>query len=82
LTIDMGSQEAAYAFLHRTKLATITANIGDSRTLALHMASTIYSDFDEETRRFLGITPGLIRVSIGLENPDDIIEDFIQAAAV
>jgi len=82
LTIDMGSQEAAYAFLRRTKLATITANIGDSRTLALHMASTIYSDFDEETRRFLGITPGLIRVSIGLENPDDIIEDFIQAAAV
>jgi O-acetylhomoserine (thiol)-lyase len=82
LTIDMGSQEAAYEFLRRTKLATITANIGDSRTLALHMASTIYSDFDEETRRFLGITPGLIRVSIGLENPDDIIEDFIQAAAV
>ncbi|MBU1641893.1 aminotransferase class I/II-fold pyridoxal phosphate-dependent enzyme [bacterium] len=82
LTIDMGTQEAAYVFLNRTKLATITANIGDSRTLALHMASTIYSDFDEETRKFLGITPGLIRISIGLENPDDIIEDFIQAAAV
>jgi len=82
LTIDMGTQEKAYEFLRRTKLATITANIGDSRTLALHMASTIYSDFDEETRRFLGITPGLIRISIGLENPDDIIADFIQAAAV
>ncbi|MGB6020068.1 MAG: PLP-dependent transferase [Sulfurimonadaceae bacterium] len=45
------------------------------------MASTIYSDFDEETRKFLGITDGLIRISIGLENPDDIIEDFIQAAS-
>ncbi len=79
LTIDMGSKEKAFAFLDKTKLPTITANIGDSRTLALHMASTIYSDFDEEQRSFLGITPGLIRVSIGLENPDDIIEDFLQA---
>ena len=79
-TIDMGSAEAAYAFLRNTKLATITANIGDSRTLALHMASTIYSDFGDRERAFLGITPGLIRVSVGLENPDDIIEDFIAAA--
>jgi len=76
----MGTQEAAYAFLHRSKLATITANIGDSRTLALHMASTIYSDFSESERVFLGITPGLIRVSVGLENPDDIVADFVQAA--
>lgn len=80
LTIDMGTKEKAYKFLNATKLATITANIGDSRTLALHMASTIYSDFDEETRKFLGITDGLIRVSIGLENPQDIINDFLNAA--
>lgn len=80
LTIDMGSKEKAFAFLDKTKLPIITANIGDSRTLALHMASTIYSDFDEEQRKFLGITPGLIRVSIGLENPEDIISDFIQAS--
>ena len=80
MTIDMGSKEGAYEFLRKTKLATITANIGDSRTLALHMASTIYSDFDANTREFLGITDGLIRISIGLENPDDIIEDFIAAA--
>lgn len=79
LTIDMGSKEKAFAFLDKTKLPTITANIGDSRTLALHMASTIYSDFDDAQKEFLGITPGLIRVSIGLENPQDIIEDFIQA---
>jgi O-acetylhomoserine (thiol)-lyase len=80
LTIDMGTKEKAFAFLNSTKLATITANIGDSRTLALHMASTIYRDFDEKTREFLGITDGLIRVSIGLENPQDIIEDFLNAA--
>jgi len=79
LTIDMGSKEAAFAFLDKTKLPIITANIGDSRTLALHMGSTIYSDFDDEQKAFLGITDGLIRVSIGLENPQDIINDFIQA---
>jgi O-acetylhomoserine (thiol)-lyase len=80
LTIDMGTKEAAFEFLNRSNLATITANIGDSRLLALHMASTIYSDFDEETQRFLGITPGLIRVSVGLENPEDVIADFLQSA--
>ena len=79
-TIDMGTKEAAFKFLNKTKLATITANIGDSRTLALHMASTIYSDFNDETKSFLGITDGLIRISIGLENPQDIIEDFLNAA--
>ncbi len=79
-TIDMGSKESAFSFINKTKLATITANIGDNRTLALHMASTIYSDFDTDTRKFLGITDGLIRISIGLENPQDIIEDFLNAA--
>ena len=79
-TIDMQTKEKAYEFLNKSKLATITANIGDSRTLALHMASTIYSDFDRETRKFLGITDGLIRISIGLENPQDIINDFLNAA--
>ncbi|MDP1784992.1 MAG: aminotransferase class I/II-fold pyridoxal phosphate-dependent enzyme [Sulfuricurvum sp.] len=79
LTIDMGSKAAAFSFLNRSKLITITANIGDSRTLGLHMASTIYRDFDDSTREFLGITAGLIRISIGLENPEQIINDFIAA---
>ncbi len=79
-TIDMQTKERAFDFLRKTKLATITANIGDNRTLALHMASTIYSDFDESTKQFLGISDGLIRVSIGLEEPQDIIDDFLNAA--
>ncbi len=79
LTIDMGTKEKAFSFLNKTKLATLTANIGDSRTLALHMSSTIYRDFDEKTKKFLGITDGLIRISIGLENPQDIINDFLNA---
>ena len=44
------------------------------------MTSTIYSDFDDETRKFLGVHEGLIRVSIGLEDPNVIAEDFLQAA--
>ncbi len=79
-TIDCQTQERAFKFIDRLKLATLTANIGDNRTLALHMKSTIYSDFDKETRDFLGITDGLIRVSIGLENPIDIINDFLGAS--
>ncbi len=79
LTLDMGTKERAFTCINALKLATITANIGDNRTLVLHMASTIYSDFDEKTREFLGITEGLIRISIGLESPDDIIRDFLDA---
>jgi len=81
-TIDMGSKEKAFEFLNRSKLVTITANIGDSRTLGLHMASTIYRDFDEQTKEFLGITPGLIRISIGLESAEAIIDDFLNAANI
>jgi len=77
VTIDMGNKEKAFKFLDASKLLTITANIGDSRTLGLHMGSTIYSDFNNEQKEFLGITDGLIRISIGLENPQDIISDLL-----
>jgi O-acetylhomoserine (thiol)-lyase len=80
LTLDAGTKENAFKLLNNTKLITQTANIGDNRTLALHMKSTIYSDFHVEDLKILGITDGLIRVSIGLENPQDIINDFIQAS--
>ena len=82
LTIDMGTKERAFAFVNALKLATISANLGDSRTLVLHMGSTIYSDFTKDEKEFLGITDGLIRVSIGLESPQDLIEDFIQASKI
>ncbi len=80
LTLDCGSKEKAFALLNKLSLVTQTANIGDNRTLALHMASTIYSDFDDETRQFLGVHAGLIRVSIGLEDPKTIADDFLQAS--
>ena len=80
LSIDCGTKEKAFSFLNHLKLVIQTANIGDNRSLALHMTSTIYSDFDEDARKFLGVHEGLIRVSIGLEDPKAIAEDFLQAA--
>ena len=80
LTIECGDKARAFAMLNRLDLAVQTANIGDNRTLALHMASTIYSDFSEEERVVLGVTEGLVRVSIGLEEPEAIVEDFVRAA--
>lgn len=77
ITIDMESEEKAFAFLDHSKLLTLTANIGDSRTLGLHMATTIYSDFIPEQKEFLGITDGLIRISIGLESVEKICDDLI-----
>lgn len=80
LSIDCGTKERAFAFLNALKLVILTANIGDNRTLALHMTTTIYSDFDAEARKFLGVHEGLIRVSIGLEDPKSIAADFLEAA--
>ena len=79
VTLDCGSKEAAFALLDRLEMVTQTANIGDNRTLALHMQSTIYRDFDAETRASLGVTEGLIRISIGLEDPRRVVDDFLQA---
>ena len=81
LTLNCGSKEKAFTLLNRLALVTQTANIGDNRTLALHMTSTIYSDFDDEARKYLGVHEGLIRVSIGLEDPQTIANDFLQASS-
>jgi len=79
VTIDCKTEERAFAFLNGLKIPIQTANIGDNRTLALHMASTIYRDFEEEERRQMGVTPGLVRVSVGLETPLALAEDMIGA---
>ncbi len=80
LTLECADKTRAFTLLNKLKLVTQTANIGDNRTLALHMSSTIYRDFDKVTQKSLGITDGLIRVSVGLEDPIVIAEDFLQAA--
>jgi len=78
-SIDLGSKERAFGFLKSLKIAYITANLGDARTLAIHPRSTIYRDFSEEECRFLGVSDGLVRVSVGLESKEAIIEDFLRS---
>ncbi len=82
ITLECGTKQRAFKLLNNLKLVTQTANIGDNRTLALHMASTIYSDFDEERQNYLGVTDGLIRVSVGLEDPRVIAQDFLEASKI
>jgi O-succinylhomoserine sulfhydrylase len=60
-------------------MLSMTNNLGDSRSIASHPASTTHSKLSEEERQAVGITPGLIRISVGLEHPDDILQDILSA---
>ncbi len=74
-----GGIESGRKFLNALQMISMTNNLGDSRTIASHPASTTHSKLTEEERQAVGITPGLIRISAGLENVDDILADIFQA---
>ena len=74
-----GGVERGREFLNNLKLISLTANLGDSRTIATHPASTTHSKLAEADRLATGILPGLIRISVGLEHVDDILKDIEQA---
>jgi O-succinylhomoserine sulfhydrylase len=74
-----GGVERGRKFLDALQMASLTANLGDTRTIATHPASTTHAKLTEEERLATGITPGLVRISVGLENIDDIISDVDQA---
>jgi O-succinylhomoserine sulfhydrylase len=76
-----GGLEKGRQFLNKLQLLSLTANLGDSRSIATHPASTTHSKLLEEDRMAVGITPGLIRISAGLEHVDDIWGDIKQALA-
>lgn len=74
-----GGVEAGRKFLNALNMLSVTANLGDTRSICSHPASTTHSKLTEDERLAVGITPGLIRVSTGLEKVDDIIADILQA---
>ena len=74
-----GGLESGRKFLNNLKMLSLTANLGDTRSIASHPASTTHSKLTEEERREVNITPGLIRISAGLEYKDDILNDILQA---
>jgi O-succinylhomoserine sulfhydrylase len=74
-----GGLKAGKKFLDSLKMLSLTANLGDTRSIAIHPASTTHSKLTEGDRLAVGITPGLIRISVGLEHVDDVWEDMEQA---
>ena len=74
-----GGLEAGRCFLNNLKMLSLTANLGDTRSIASHPASTTHAKLSEEERQAVGITPGLIRISVGLEHREDILNDILQA---
>jgi O-succinylhomoserine sulfhydrylase len=80
ITFDLkGGLESARKFLDALQMLTLTSNLGDTRSIASHPASTTHAKLTPEEQLTVGITPGLIRISVGLENIEDIKGDIIQA---
>ncbi|RCJ30867.1 O-acetylhomoserine aminocarboxypropyltransferase [Nostoc punctiforme NIES-2108] len=74
-----GGLEAGRAFINHVKLASHLANVGDAKTLVIHPASTTHQQLSDDEQLSAGVTPDLVRVSVGIEHIDDIKEDFGQA---
>jgi len=79
VSFDMADQRAAWRLIDKTRLLSITANLGDARTTITHPASTTHGRLSQQARDRAGIGDGLVRIAVGLENIDDIIADLQQA---
>ena len=80
LSIEIkGGKDAAAKFINALQLVSHVANVGDSKTLAIHPASTTHEQLSEEEQKRGGVTPGMVRLSTGIEHIDDIIADITQA---
>lgn len=74
-----GGLESGRKFLDNLQMLSITANLGDTKTIASHPASTTHAKLSEQERSSVNITPGLIRISVGLEDKNDILNDILNA---
>lgn len=79
LTFGLADKAAAFRCIDGLRLAKNLANIGDAKTLVIHPASTICADFGPEEKALMGVSEEMIRVSVGIEAIDDIIEDFAES---
>jgi O-succinylhomoserine sulfhydrylase len=80
LSMDVkGGKEAAFRVLNALKIALISNNLGDAKTIATPPAATTHQRLPEDQKQLLGITPGLIRLSLGIEDSQDVIADILQA---
>ena len=80
LSLDLkDGKEAAFAFLNALTIPVISNNLGDAKSIATHPATTTHQRLPDDQKVALGITPGLVRFSVGLEDPEDLIADLTQA---
>jgi O-succinylhomoserine sulfhydrylase len=80
LSLDLkDGQVAAFRFLNALQIVTISNNLGDAKSIVTHPATTTHQRLSEDQKAALGITPGLVRLSVGLEDADDLIADLRQA---
>ena len=79
ITIRTGSKEKAFKFINALKIPLNVSNIGDTKTLVIHPSSTISAHSTEEEKKIAGVYDDLVRISVGIEDVQDLIEDFTQA---
>lgn len=79
ITLDLADREACFRFLNRLQLIRRATNLFDNKSLAIHPASTIFGNFNERQRKSMDVRETTIRLSIGLEHPDDLLDDIRQA---
>ena len=80
VTFDLaGGKAAAFRFMNALKVVLISNNLGDARSIATHPATTTHQRLPADQKALLGITPGLIRLSVGLEDADDLLADLTGA---
>jgi len=79
MTFDLASQEECYRFINRLKIIRRATNLNDNKSLIIHPYSTIYAEFPESERLKMGIRPGMMRLSVGIEGAEDLIDDIDQA---
>jgi O-succinylhomoserine sulfhydrylase len=79
IAFDLGTQEAAFRFLNGLRLLDIANNLGDAKSMATHPCTTTHRAMTEEQRLEIGLTPGWVRVSVGLEGPEDLARDVQRA---
>jgi O-succinylhomoserine sulfhydrylase len=80
LSIDLKEgQVAAFRFLNALKICLISNNLGDAKSIVTHPSTTTHQRLPQDQKDVLGITPGLVRISAGIEDSDDLIADVLQA---
>jgi O-succinylhomoserine sulfhydrylase len=79
VAFDLGSKEAAFAFLNALEIVDISNNLGDAKSMATHPSTTTHRSMSDEERAEIGLTPGWVRLSAGLESPADLARDIDRA---